>query len=142
VLADVRRLVRAAVRRHGGREVDARGDEVFSAFGRAPSALVAALEVQRAISSHAWPNGTTVQVRIGLHSGRPTLTDSGYVGLAVHTVSRICRLAGGGDILLSGATVTAIGEERPAGLTLDERGPHHLRGVREAVTLFEVRRTT
>jgi class 3 adenylate cyclase len=142
VLADIRRLVRTAVRRHGGREVDARGDEVFSAFGRAPSALVAALEVRRAISSHAWPNGTTVQVRIGLHSGRPTLTDSGYVGLAVHTVSRICRLAGGGEILLSGATVTAIGEERPAGLTLEERGRHQLRGVREAVTLFEVRRTT
>jgi class 3 adenylate cyclase len=98
--------------------------------------------VRRAISSHAWPNGTTVQVRIGLHSGRPTLTDSGYVGLAVHTVSRICRLAGGGEILLSGATVTAIGEERPASLTLEERGRHQLRGVREAVTLFEVRRTT
>jgi class 3 adenylate cyclase len=140
VLADVRRLVRTAVRRHGGREVDARGDEVFSAFGRAPSAVVAALEVQRAISSHAWPNDTTVQVRVGLHSGRPTLTEGGYVGLAVHTVSRICRLAGGGEILSSGTTIAAIGEELPASVTLEDRGPHRLRGVREMVTLFEIRR--
>ena len=142
VLADVRRLVRTAVRRHGGREVDAHGDEVFSAFPHARSGVVAALEVQRVISRHGWPSGTSVQVRIGLHSGRPTLTEGAYVGLAVHTVSRICRLAGGGEILASGATVAAIGEEHPADVRFEDRGPHELRGVREPVTLFEVRRAT
>src|SRR5256714_7225417 len=38
LLADVRRLMRAAVRRAGGREVDARADELFAAFEQAQGA--------------------------------------------------------------------------------------------------------
>src|SRR5213593_3515371 len=49
LLADVRRLVRAAVRSAGGREVDARADELFAVFERAPAALEAALAIQRAM---------------------------------------------------------------------------------------------
>jgi class 3 adenylate cyclase len=36
-------------------------------------------------------------VRAGIHSGRPTLTDTGYVGLSVHTVARLCSVAHGGQ---------------------------------------------
>ena len=49
LLADVRRLVRAAVRSAGGREASARGDDVFAVFERAPAALEAALAIQRAM---------------------------------------------------------------------------------------------
>src|SRR4051794_25653068 len=49
LLADVRRLMRAALRRCGGREVDARADELFAAFERAPAALECALGIQRAM---------------------------------------------------------------------------------------------
>src|SRR5881227_610520 len=42
LLTDVRRQVRTAVRHAGGREVSARGDDVFAAFQHAPSALEAA----------------------------------------------------------------------------------------------------
>ena len=44
LLADVRRLVRAAVRKNGGREVDARADDLFAVFEQAQSAVTAALE--------------------------------------------------------------------------------------------------
>src|SRR5215207_6182354 len=47
LLADIRRLVGAAVRHAGGREVSARGDDVFAVFERAPAALEAALAIQR-----------------------------------------------------------------------------------------------
>src|SRR5215207_8692098 len=49
VLADVRRLVRAAVRRAHGHVVSARGDDVFAVFERAPAALDAALAIQRSM---------------------------------------------------------------------------------------------
>src|SRR5918911_3125940 len=49
LLADVRRVVRAAVRSAGGREVSATGDDLFAAFERAPAALDAALAIQRAM---------------------------------------------------------------------------------------------
>src|SRR5437763_13027892 len=84
VLAEVRRLVRAAVRSAGGREVSARGDDVFTVFERAPAALEAALAIQRGMHARAWPGGIDVRLRIGIHRGRPALTDTGYVGLSVH----------------------------------------------------------
>ena len=83
LLADVRRVVRGAVRRAGGHEVSARGDDVFAVFERAPAALEAALAIQRAMRDGAWPEASTVRLRIGLHRGRPALTDTGYVGLSV-----------------------------------------------------------
>ena len=80
LLADVRRLVRAAVRSAGGREASARGDDVFAVFERAPAALEAALAIQRAMHAAAWPDGIDVRLRIGMHRGRPALTETGYVG--------------------------------------------------------------
>ena len=87
LVAEIRRLVRAAVRQSGGREVDARGDDLFAAFERAPAALQAALAIQRAMHAGAWPGGIDVRLRIGLHRWRPALTDTGYVGLSVHAAA-------------------------------------------------------
>src|SRR5882762_1487228 len=71
VLADVRKLLRAAIRRSGGREVDARADEMFAVFKDAPPALDAAIAIQRQVLIKAWPENMGVRVRVGLHTGRP-----------------------------------------------------------------------
>lgn len=142
VLADMRRHIRTAVRRAGGREVDARGDEFLAVFTDVRASVVAALAVQSAMEGHAWPDGTSVQVRIGLHSGRPTLTDAGYVGLAVHAVNRICGLAGGGKIVASAAVLAGAGDAWPDAAARRELGPTSLRGVRDPVTLYEVSRAS
>ena len=93
LLGDVRRLLRRAVQRSGGKEVEIRADELFAVFKRPSGALAAALAIQRRFGSRSWPAGAKVRLRIGIHTGRPTLTDGGYVGLAVHTAARIwlCR---------------------------------------------------
>ena len=101
VLADVRRIVRAAVRPARGHVVSARGDDVFAVFEHGPAALDAALAIQRAMRDAAWPDGADVRLRIGLHGGRPALTETGYVGLSVHAAARICFAAHGGQIVLS-----------------------------------------
>ena len=138
VLADARRLMRTAVRRAGGREVDARGDEFFAVFKQAASAAAAAIAVQRTFRDHEWPEGADVRVRVGLHAGRPTLTDSGYVGLAVHATSRVCGAAHGGQIIATGAAVRAMEGELPSGATMIEVGTHRLRGLPEPQTLYQL----
>ena len=138
LLGEVRAIIRGAVQRAGGREVDARADEFLGVFERPPSALEAALEVERSLRGRAWPKKSTVRVRIGIHSGRPTLTDTGYVGLAVHTVARICAAAHGGQILLSASARDAMGRGRPTGIRLRALGSHRLRGVREPQALYQV----
>jgi class 3 adenylate cyclase len=138
LLSDVRRLVRAAVRRAGGREVSARGDDFFAAFERAPAALDAALATQRALHAAAWPGGIDVRLRIGLHRGRPALTDTGYVGLSVHAAARICFAAHGGQILMSTAVRSAIVESLADGVGLTSLGAWRFRGLPEPVDLFQV----
>jgi class 3 adenylate cyclase len=138
VLAEVRVIIRGAVRRAGGREVDARADEFLTVFERAPAALAAALDIERGVQGRAWPNDAAVRIRIGIHSGRPTLTDAGYVGLAVHTVARICSAGHGGQILLSAAARDAVGRSRPPGTRLRSLGSHRLRGLREPLAVFQV----
>jgi class 3 adenylate cyclase len=138
LLADIRAVIRGCVHRAGGREVDARADEFFAVFVRASAALEAALEIERGLRSRAWPDGVDVKVRAGIHSGRPTLTDAGYVGLAVHTVARICSAAHGGQILLSGAARDALGRSRPTGLRLRGLGSFRFRGLREPLPIVQV----
>ncbi len=138
LLADVRAIIRSALHRAGGREVDARGDEFFAVFDRAPAALETALHIERTLQKRAWPAGVDVRVRIGIHSGRPTLTDTGYVGLAVHAVARICSAAHGGQILLSAAARRAVDQSPPAGVRFRGLGSHRLRGLRRPQTLYQV----
>jgi class 3 adenylate cyclase len=138
VLSDVRRIVRAAVRRAGGREVDARADEFFAVFKQARSAVEAALAVQRGLRDHDWPPSLEVLVRTGIHSGRPTLTDAGYVGLSVHAVNRITALAHGGQIVVSHAAMRSLGEEVVAGVRFVELGSHRLKGLPEPETIFQL----
>ena len=100
--------MRDAVRKAGGREVDARADDLFAVFEQPPAALEAALAIQRAMHAGPWTDGVDVRVRIGVHSGRPTLTETGYVGLSVHKAARICYAAHGGQIVLSSAVQSAV----------------------------------
>ena len=126
VLADARRISRAAVRRAGGWEVDARADEYFAVFRNASQAIDAAIEIQRRYRDHAWPEGVSLRTRMGVHGGRPTLVEGGYVGVSVHTVARISALAHGGQILVSRAALPA---DLAPEILVRELGEHHLRGL-------------
>jgi class 3 adenylate cyclase len=138
LLAEIRRLLRAAVRQAGGREVDARADELFAAFAQAPAALEAALSIQRALRASEWPDVADVRMRVGIHRGRPTLTDTGYVGLSVHAAARICAAAHGGQIVLSSAARSAVLKSLADGVSLRSLGVWRLHGLREPEELYQV----
>jgi class 3 adenylate cyclase len=138
LLGDVRRILRRAVKRAGGTEVDARADEFFAVFKRPADALEAAIAIQRRLESRKWASKVTVRIRIGLHTGRPALTESGYVGLAVHTAARVCGAGHGGQIVLSSATVQAAEVSLPAGVSVRALGAHRLAGLADPVVLFQL----
>jgi class 3 adenylate cyclase len=138
LLDDIRGSLRESVSRTGGREIDARADEFFAVFERAPSAVEAATAVQRALGERSWPDDLAVRVRIGIHSGRPTLTDVGYIGMAVHAAARVCAAAHGGQIVISGEARAAVGDSAPTGIRFRSLGRHRLPGLEDAVALFQV----
>ena len=138
LLADVRRLLRAAIRASGGREVDARADEMFAVFESAAAALQAALAIQRKTLAREWPGDSSVKIRVGLHTGRATLTDAGYVGLVVNAASRICYAGHGGQIVLSVEARDAIQAAEPAGVGFKDLGSHQFQGLPAPITLYQV----
>jgi class 3 adenylate cyclase len=138
LLRDVRALIRKAVRDAEGKEVDSRADEFFAVFREAKSALAAAVNVQGAMRAKKWPGGANVRVRIGIHTGRPTLGESGYVGIAVHAAARICAGGKGGQIVVSESTLDALGKRRTE-VTVRSLGRRSLRGLPEPIALFEAR---
>jgi class 3 adenylate cyclase len=137
-LADARRLLRGVIRSAGGRDVETRADEMSAVFEQALAGLAAAIAIQRNVLARAWPEGLPVRIRIGLHTGRPTLTDTGYIGLAVHTAARVCFASHGGQILLTRAVRDAVAGSEPVGVRLKDLGLHQFHGLPEPEALFQV----
>ncbi len=138
VLEEHRRLLRAAFEEGHGQEVDTQGDAFLVAFPRARDAVGAAVAAQQALTKHAWPDGASLRVRMGLHTGEPVSETEGYVGLDVHRAARICAAGHGGQILLSQAVGVLAAPDLPPGVSLRELGTHRLKDLKEPEHLFQV----
>jgi class 3 adenylate cyclase len=129
VVRDHRRLVRDAFTARGGAEVDTQGDAFFFSFPRARDAVAAAVGAQRALAAHAWPQGKEVRVRMGLHTGEPTVGEEGYLGLDVVRAARIAGAGHGGQILISETTRALLGNQLPDGAAVHDLGEANLKDV-------------
>jgi predicted ATPase/class 3 adenylate cyclase len=122
-------LLRAAVAGHGGVEVDTQGDAFFVAFSRASDAVAAARRARAALA--AGP----ISVRMGIHTGEPLVTESGYAGMDVHRAARIAAAAHGGQILLSRATRDLIPDE-----DIVDLGDHRLKDLTRPERIYQLGR--
>src|SRR4029453_2405028 len=127
VLADHRRTLREEFARHGGVEVGTEGDAFFVAFAKASDALAAATAAREALAEGP------VRVRMGLHTGEPTGTEEGYVGIDVHRAARIAAAGHGGQILVSQATRDLAGADR-----LRDLGLHRLKDLAAPERLYQL----
>jgi len=138
VLAECRPLLGAAFQQHHGHEVDTQGDAFFIVFARASDAAHAAVAAQRALASHPWPEGTTVRVRMGLHTGEPLRSPEGYVDLDVHHAARIMSAGHGGQVLLSLTTRDLVEQTLPEGVSVQDLGAHRLKDLQHPSQLFQL----
>ena len=129
VARDHRRLVRETFGARGGTEIDTQGDAFFFSFPRARDAVAAAVDAQRALRLHDWPEGKTVRVRMGLHTGEPHLGDEGYLGIDVVRAARISGAGHGGQILVSETTRALLGNQLPEGVAVHDLGEQHLKDI-------------
>ena len=138
VRADHHRILRGEATNQGGREVDSQGDAFFFVFARARDAVLAAAGAQHALAAHAWPAEVEVRVRMGLHTGEPSVGDEGYVGLDVVKAARICAAAHGGQVLMSQTTRALIAGDEPEGVGLLNLGEHQLKDLDRREPLFQL----
>src|SRR5215470_1252334 len=143
-----------AVRRYDGYVVQSTGDGIFALFG-APVAhedhpqrsLYAALrlreEIRRFSDRLHHEGGTPIQIRAGANSGevvvRPiktgeTQTEYTPIGHTVNLASRMQSLADAGSIIVSDSTRTLV----EGYFALRSLGPARVKGINEAVSVFEV----
>ena len=124
------RLLRERIEEAGGEVIKQTGDGYFAAFGSPAAALDAAIAIQRALDEEP----IAPDVRIGVHSGRAFHTeDDDYTGQGVHMAARIGALAGGGEILVSTASLDGARRFR-----FSEPRSESLKGFSEPVELVAV----
>ena len=137
-LSAQRTLLRAAFRSFGGRELSTEGDSFFVVFESAIAAVGCCVAGQRALAGHDWPDGVTVRVRMGLHSGEPTRHEDNYVGLDVHRAARIAAAAHGGQVVLSDATRHLVESRLAADVSVRDLGWHRLKDIEAPERIYQL----
>jgi class 3 adenylate cyclase len=141
VLREHERVVREALKSHGGSEFKTMGDGFMTSFSSATKALECAIAMQRAFAEHNESAEEPIRVRIGLNAGEPIAEDdpdgrSDLHGTAVNLAARIAAEAKGGEILASNVVRELVAGKE---FLFADRGEATLKGFDEPVRLYEVR---
>jgi pimeloyl-ACP methyl ester carboxylesterase len=123
------RVVRGALARYRGTEVDTAGDGFFATFEGPARAVGCARSIVKAVE----PLG--LRVRAGIHVGEVETIDDKVGGIAVAIGARICALAGASQVLAS-STVKDL--TAGSGLEFEDAGEHELKGVPDRWRLYRV----
>jgi class 3 adenylate cyclase/pimeloyl-ACP methyl ester carboxylesterase len=115
------------VARRGGRVVKTTGDGTVAVFDGPASAVLTALEFISAVKRIG------LSVRAGVHVGELEERGDDIAGIAVHLASRIADRAEPGEVLV---TTTVRDLVAGSGLRFEERGVHHMKGIREPAVLL------
>ena len=98
-------LVREQITRHGGQEIKTQGDGFMVGFHSARRALLAAIDIQRALRRYRDDHpDTEIHARIGLHTGEVVADDGDLYGRNVILASRLTAEAGADEVLASALT--------------------------------------
>jgi adenylate cyclase len=118
------------VSEHRAERVKAIGDELMLRGEDAGQAVKLAVRVANEVGAqHGFP-----MIRIGLNTGPAVEREGDWFGSAVNLAARVASLAGGGEVLLTGATREAAGEL--AGIEWQTRGPRAFKNVAQQVMVF------
>ena len=94
--------------------------------------------MQLALSDPEATNGVALNVRCGLHAGVDERRDNDFFGPVVNRAARIMSAAHGGQILLSQAVVSLVGERLPQGVALRSLGAVRLRDLTSPEPVYQI----
>jgi len=123
------KIVRDALRRFRGSEIETTGDGFLAAFDGPARAIRCAQTITQAVGSLG------LEVRAGLHAGECEIRSKHLAGLAVHVAARVGALAGPGEVLVSSTVKDLVAG---SGIAFVDRGEEELKGVPGIWKLFAV----
>jgi DNA-binding SARP family transcriptional activator/pimeloyl-ACP methyl ester carboxylesterase len=130
LLVRYRRLVRAQLARFRGREVERDGEGVLATFDGPARAIRCGAAIVSLVRELGF------ETRVGVHAGEVEQTTAGVRGGAVDVGERIAAAAGPNEVLVSHTVRDIVAG---SGITLEERGTHHLDDVQGSWRLFAAR---
>ncbi len=125
-------IVRAAIARNAGHEIETAGDSFLATFDGPARAIRCAVEAT------AEMRGVGLEIRAGLHTGEIERRSDGIGGVAVHIAARVMALAGPGQVWVSSTVRDLV---VGAGIGFHPEGTHALKGVPEERPLYSVNAT-
>ena len=134
-------VVRDVVGAHDGHVVKTQGDGFFAVFAGAHDAVACGLELREVLAepSHT---GASLDLRIGVHTGRAVTEHGDVFGEAVAFAARVAAQARGGDLLVSSEVRERV-EPEVADLSFAGRLlPSRLKGLPGLHQLHRVSRRT
>jgi adenylate cyclase len=134
-----RGVIAAAVAGHGGRVVDAPGDNVLAEFASVVDAVQCAVDIQRELQSRnaELPVSRQMRFRIGINLGDVIVEGERLYGDGVNIAARLESLAEGGGICLSGTAYDQIEGKLP--LTCEFAGEHTVKNIARPVRVYRLR---
>jgi class 3 adenylate cyclase len=122
-------VVRGALARYRGTEMDTAGDGFFATFDGPARAVRCANAITEGVRELG------IDVRAGVHTGEVQTIDGKAGGIAVTIGSRIMAAAGGSEVLVSQTVKDLV---VGSGLVFEEAGEHELKGVPDRWRLYRV----
>ena len=141
-ITEYRQVVAAGVTRHGGRVVDAPGDNVLAEFASVVDAVQAAVEIQRDLKARngELPPSRRMQFRIGINLGDVIVEGERLYGDGVNIAARLESLAEGGGVNLSGTAFDQVEGKLP--FAYDFLGEQTVKNIARPVRVYRLRLET
>jgi hypothetical protein len=131
-------ILGAAVVAAEGQIVKTTGDGLMAVFASPVGAIAAGVAAQLGMIGEAWPEGCSIRVRVGLHTGEAEIRGGDYFGPAVNRTARIMAAGHGGQILVSASAAGLAADRLPAEVTLRDLGEHRLKDLERPERMFQV----
>jgi class 3 adenylate cyclase len=135
------RLLAEVIAEHGGVVVISRGegDSFFAVFPSAVSAVEAAGVCQLRLGREAWPTGSALRVRMGLHTGEARVRGGDHVdNTPINRCARVRAAPHGGQVLVTKATRDLVEGRLSSGLGLKRLGEFRLRDLAEPELIYQL----
>lgn len=130
LLTRFRKVVRSAIRHHGGREANFTGDGFLATFPEPAKAVAAGVAITHAVQELG------IDVRVGLHTGEVQTIQGHLGGVAVHIGARVMALAGSAEVLVTSTVKDLV---HGSSIEFDDVAAHELKGVPGTWQLVAVR---
>jgi len=138
-ITEYRAVIASAVAGHGGRVVDAPGDNVLAEFASVVDAVQCAVAIQREVEvrNASLPASRQMRFRIGINLGDVIVEGDRLYGDGVNIAARLESLAEGGGICLSGTAFDQIEGKLP--YRCEFAGEQTVKNIARPVRVYRLR---